>query len=171
MSAILYLYVDKSVPELYELYQNHIEVHNSNMDKERYPDAGFDLFIPESQTIRHDPNSSYYIDFKVKMEMKFKSNDNSFPTPSAFYLYPRSSISKTPLMLSNHVGIIDSGYRGNIKAAVRCIQVDQFYVQKFQRLVQICHPSLCSIKVKLVETENDLTCTSRGEGGFGSTGK
>ena len=74
-------------------------------------------------------------------------------------------------MLSNHVGIIDSGYRGNIKAAVRCLNADQYYVQKFQRLVQICHPSLCSIKVKLVETENDLTSTNRGEGGFGSTGK
>ena len=34
-----------------------------------------------------------------------------------YYLYPRSSISKTPLILANSVGIIDSGYRGNIKAA------------------------------------------------------
>ena len=35
----------------------------------------------------------------------------------SYYLYPRSSVStKTPLRLANSVGIIDSGYRGNIKA-------------------------------------------------------
>lgn len=171
MSAILYLYVDKSIPELYNIYEKHVEEHNFKLETDPFPDAGFDLFIPESQTIRHDQNSSYFIDFKIKMEMLYQSSDNSFPSPSAFYLYPRSSISKTPLMLSNHVGIIDSGYRGNIKAAVRCLNVDLYYVQKFQRLVQICHPTLCSIKVKLVETENDLTSSNRGEGGFGSTGK
>ena len=35
-----------------------------------------------------------------------------------FYVYPRSSISKTPLRMANSVGIIDSGYRGNLKFAV-----------------------------------------------------
>ena len=170
MSAILYLYVDKSIPELYDIYEKHIEEHNSNIEKDPFPNSGFDLFIPESQTIRHDVLTSYFIDFKVKMEMLYKSSDSSYPFATGFYLYPRSSISKTPLMLSNHVGIIDSGYRGNIKAAVRCLNVDQYYVQKYQRLVQICHPSLCKIKVKLVDTENELTSTNRGEGGFGSTG-
>ena len=37
--------------------------------------------------------------------------------PTGYYSYPRSSISKTPLLLANNVGIIDSGYRGNIKVA------------------------------------------------------
>lgn len=171
MTAILYLYVDKTVPELYDIYKRHIEEHNSKIDNEPYSDSGFDLFIPESQTIRNDTLSSYFLDFKVKMEMTYQSPSNFFPCSAAFYLYPRSSISKTPLMLSNHVGIIDSGYRGNIKAALRCINVDYYYVQKFQRLVQVCHPSLCSIRVQLVENESDLSSTTRGEGGFGSTGK
>jgi dUTP pyrophosphatase len=102
--------------------------------------------------------------------MKIKNDDDEY-FPTAFQIYPRSSLSKTPLMLSNHVGIIDCGYRGNIKGAFRCLNVDQFYVQKFTRLLQICHPSLSKIRVFLVENENDLSSTERGDRGFGSTGK
>lgn len=92
--------------------------------------------------------------------------------PAAFMVYPRSSLSKTSLMLSNHVGIIDSGYRGNIIGAFRCLSENiDFVADKFTRLVQICHPSLCKIRVVLVEEETDLSTTLRGSGGFGSTGK
>ena len=111
-----------------------------------------------------------FIDFKIKTEMTFTPlNHPSYP--SAFYVYPRSSLSKTSLMLSNHVGIIDSGYRGNIKGAFRCLDgFTHFNATKFTRLVQICHPSLCKIRVVLVENETDLSTTLRGSGGFGSTG-
>jgi dUTP pyrophosphatase len=170
MEANLYLYVDKSVPELYELYQKHIESHNHHIDTAEFPNSGFDLFVPESQTIIHNPLTSYFLDFKIKTEMKIKTDDDEYFS-TAFQIYPRSSLSKTPLILSNHVGIIDCGYRGNIKSAFRCLNVDQFYVQKFTRLIQICHPSLCKIRVILVENEHDLSSTERGDGGFGSTGK
>ena len=44
-----------------------------------------------------------------------------------YYLYSRSSTgSKTPLRLSNSVGIIDSGYRGNIKACFDNINNSDF---------------------------------------------
>jgi dUTP pyrophosphatase len=90
---------------------------------------------------------------------------------SGYYVYPRSSISKTPLMLANHVGIIDSGYRGNLMAAVRKLPSAQseYVVEKHTRLFQICHPSLCPIFVVLVP-ESELNSSERGEGGFGSTG-
>jgi len=171
MEAILYVYVDKTIPELYELYKNHIDYHNSHIDTDPFPNSGFDLFVPESRTISHNPLTSYFLDFKIKTEMKIKYTPISEYVPTAFYVYPRSSISKTPLMLSNHTGIIDCGYRGNIIGAFRCLNVDNFYVQKFSRLLQICHPLLCKIRVVLVENESDLSSTSRGEGGFGSTGK
>lgn len=171
MEAILYLYVDKSVPGLYDTYQNHVEEHNNKIENSKYPDSGFDLLVPENQTIQHNQNTSYFLDYKVKTEMTFKMFENSPELPSAFQIYLRSSVSKTPLMLSNHVGVIDSGYRGNIKGAFRCLNVDQYYVQKYQKLVQICHPLLCKIRVVLVDNEQDLSSTERGEGGFGSTGK
>ena len=73
-------------------------------------------------------------------------------------------------MLANHVGIIDSGYRGNLIGAFRSFQTNKNYVvDKFTRLLQLCHPSLCPIYVILVE-ESDLVDTERGSGGFGSTG-
>ena len=40
------------------------------------------------------------------------SNSKTFNT--GYYMYPRSSLSKTKLRLANSVGIIDSGYRGNL---------------------------------------------------------
>ena len=91
--------------------------------------------------------------------------------PSPFYMYPRSSISKTPLTLSNSVGVIDSGYRGNLIAAFRYLSnsCTPYTVDKYNRLIQICHPSLCKIFVILVNKE-ELTTTERGTDGFGSTG-
>jgi dUTP pyrophosphatase len=73
-------------------------------------------------------------------------------------------------MLANHVGIIDSGYRGNLMGAFRLLGQSEYTVEKHNRLLQICHPSLCPVIVKMVD-ENELSCTTRGSGGFGSTGK
>jgi dUTP pyrophosphatase len=166
MEAILYIFVDKEEPELLEMYKKQIKLHNEQMDTNPFPNSGFDLLLPQDTIIPHNNNESYFIDFKIKTEMTYNYN------ASAFMIYPRSSLSKTSLILSNHVGIIDSGYRGNIKGAFRCIDVNtNFVAEKFTRLVQICHPSLCKIKVVLVEEEMDLSTTIRGSGGFGSTGK
>ncbi len=76
-------------------------------------------------------------------------------------------------MLANHVGIIDSGYRGNMMAALRKLPMDSntepYKVEKHTRLFQICHPTLCPIFVVLV-SESELNSSERGTGGFGSTG-
>jgi dUTP pyrophosphatase len=88
-------------------------------------------------------------------------------------MHPRSSISKTPLMLANHTGIVDSGYRGSLIGAFRWLKTpnqQSYILEKHTRLLQICHPSLCRVVVCLVN-EEDLTSTTRGEGGFGSTGR
>ena len=85
-----------------------------------------------------------------------------------YYLYPRSSLSKTPLRLANSVGIIDSSYRGEIMAAVDNISEKDFEIKQGQRLFQLCSPTLEPINY--IITDN-LSETKRGEGGFGSTGK
>ena len=71
-------------------------------------------------------------------------------------------------MLANHTGIIDSGYRGNLKGAFRSLMID-YNVVKNTRLLQICHPSLYPIYV-IVVNETELSTSERGCGGFGSTG-
>jgi len=73
------------------------------------------------------------------------------------------------LMLANHTGIIDSGYRGNLIAALRLLSDRPYVVDKHTRLLQICHPQLCAVYVVMVD-ERELSTTARGDGGFGSTG-
>jgi len=83
-------------------------------------------------------------------------------------VFPRSSIRKTGLELSNSVGVIDSGYRGELQAT---FNKNEGPIEKYQigdRIMQIIiipHPP---IQFKEVD---ELTNTERGEGGFGSTGK
>ena len=100
-----------------------------------------------------------------------------------FYLYPRSSISKTRMRLANSVGIIDAGYRGDLIAAVDTIglfgSTDIWHVwketlspiKKNDRYFQVCAPDLSPFLVHIVPTEAGLgSPTARGTGGFGSTG-
>ena len=108
-------------------------------------------------------NSTKLIDLGIKCEA-FDDDGN----PLSYYLRARSSISKTPMRLANAVGVIDSGYRGNIKAALDNIRDEDYTIKKGSRLVQICSPTLSPITVCIVDKVSE---TDRGEGGFGSTGK
>jgi dUTP pyrophosphatase len=166
--AILKLVVNDV--ELLEIYKQKVLEHNNKLLSNPFMDSGFDLFVPEL-TVFNTPFTSQFIDFNVKAEMVYCDLQNDSIQNSAFTVHPRSSLSKTPLMLANHTGIIDSGYRGSLIGAFRWLTKDalQYAVEKHTRLVQICHPSLCPIYVVLVD-ENQLSNTIRGDGGFGSTG-
>jgi len=97
-------------------------------------------------------------------------------------VFPRSSVRKTRLMLSNCVGVIDSGYRGELQATfnklfgsegmydemkVNQIQPNDFYKvgDRIAQIMIIPHPEI------EFEEADELSDTERGEGGFGSTGK
>ena len=115
---------------------------------------------------------------------EFGSDPPTVATACGFYLYPRSSISKTRMRLANSVGIIDAGYRGDLIAAVDTIGVfgstDIWHIwnetlspiKKYDRYFQVCAPDLSPFIVHIVETEQELSPpTTRGTGGFGSTGQ
>ena len=100
--------------------------------------------------------------------------DIALEIPEGFVglVFPRSSIRKTHLHLSNSVGVIDSGYRGEIQATFKKIQgisnnvLDNYKVgDRIFQLMIIPHPTIQFQEV------DELTTTERGEGGFGSTGK
>jgi len=166
--ALLKLSISNQYPELRELYVKHIELHNKKTKEDLFPNSGFDLFVPDD-TIFGKEFEMKMIDHKFTCEMLYYDMIHLNELDNCgFFMFPRSSLSKTPLMLANHTGIIDSGYRGNIMAAFRSFQPG-YLVEKHTRLLQICHPSLCKIFVVMVG-ENDLSNTSRGDGGFGSTG-
>lgn len=157
---------------LVELYNNKIQTHNESFKNNKYHDSGFDLFVPEDVNFENTVDSRF-IDMKVKAEMVYCDMGANILYPTAFTLHPRSSISKTPLMLANNTGIIDSGYRGNLIGAFRALKLNDgsaYTVNKHTRLIQICHSSLCPLYVVIVN-ENELSDTARGSGGFGSTGK
>ena len=137
-----------------EFYENHGHYHEG--------DTGLDLFIPDNVIIA--PHSTSVINLQIACE----AFDVLSHCPKSFYVYPRSSISQTPLRLSNSVGIIDAGYRGPILCSFDNISSNEYLLQRGTRLVQICSPSLESITFQLKE---ELQPSSRGTGGFGSTGR
>ena len=159
---ILKIAICSNNPQLLDLYKEYIAKHNTSMITDPFPNSGFDLFVPE--TVEIADYSAKMVSLDVKCEMV---DDLGHSSP--YYMYPRSSLSKTPLMLANHVGIIDSGYRGNLIGAFRNLGTIPFRVEEGTRLLQICHPSLLPVHVVLVD-ESELSTTARGVGGFGSTG-
>jgi len=165
--AILKIYVSNNL--LKNEYDVKVTDHNLNFIQKFYMDSGFDLFIP-TKTEFTQPFATTMIDLGIKTEMIYCDIETDNLKPSPYYVYPRSSMSKTPLMLANHTGIIDSGYRGSLIAAFRYLGNANYTVDPMTRLVQICHPTLCPIFVTFVSLE-DLSETERGSGGFGSTGK
>ena len=188
---ILKVFVDSDDIELQNKYFIAANTHNNKLQiNPEYVDAGFDLFAPGNEETGDDllffsvdwanKNPVNKLDFKVCCSAKMVLNSgNSFNT--GYYMYPRSSISKTPLRLANSTGIIDAGYRGHIcgmfdvkpTTTIHNIQRDADYLgKKYDRYLQICAPGLVPIIVEIVENKDELGLeTERGDCGFGSTGR
>lgn len=83
-------------------------------------------------------------------------------------VFPRSSIRKYDLILSNSVGVIDSGYRGEIQATIK--KTKGYYSKSYQLGERVCQIIILPYpQVKFNEVQ-ELSETNRGNGGFGSTG-
>ena len=155
-----------------------------------YADAGFDLIVPRSvsaaeRTIQPAgtvKGKAQLVDLGVVCTMHCTAHSlhcswsfcqvcscQAIPCPRAFALYPRSSISKTPLRLANSVGVIDAGYRGHIMAALDNRANEPYRIPAGSRLVQVCIPWFRSFEVAL-HPGTPPQVTERGAGGFGSTG-
>lgn len=124
-------------------------------------DSGVDLFSTELVNVKEFDVGT--VNFNIQCEM-IDLTDNTF---TSYYLYPRSSLSKTSFQLANSVGIIDAGYRGNLMAKVRCFPASNTKLDK-GCWFQIVSPDMRPIRVNLV---TELSTTTRGDGGFGSTTK
>lgn len=163
----LFLSVKNCSSDLQEIYQQNATKHNNNIIHDDFVDSGFDIFIPKEQMLT--PENANKVDLNIKCEMVHHVNHRSIP--SAFYMYPRSSISKTKFRLANNTGIIDSGYRGNLGAMFDVINSEEeVKCEKHVRLLQICTPTLVPFKVVIVPLDSELSSSRRGNGGFGSTG-
>ena len=124
--------------------------------------AGVDLITVENWA---GSNGDHHL---LNLGVKAMLTRSDTMEPVHFWLAPRSSIYKTGHMMANSMGVIDSSYRGTLKAPV----VGGPYGPGFKagdRHFQIIAPDMGWIsEVRLVAS---LPETVRGEGGFGSTGK
>jgi dUTP pyrophosphatase len=143
-----------------EFYENHSYYNDG--------DSGLDIFFPENITV--PAKSSMIIDLGIKCNMRKSSlliKDYNPCDDLSYFVIPRSSISKTPLRMSNSIGLIDAGYRESIKVAVDNISDSDYHIKKGDRLFQIILPNLQRFTLLLVSA---LPSTARGSG-FGSTNK
>ena len=149
------------------MIQLKIKTNNTlDYNKKNYnDDSGFDLYIPKDIIVPpfNTINKGFMIDLELSCEM-IKNNNNV-----GYYLYPRSSIYKTPLRLSNSVGIIDAGYRGNIKVCVDNISNEDYIIKKGTRLFQICSGDLSVFETIILSDNESLSQSDRNNSGFGST--
>jgi len=132
--------------------------------------AGIDLFMPESIEI---PAKSFGNVVDLKVTAVLRENIQKTGSPSrAFWLLPRSSTGlKTPLRLSNSMGLIDAGYRNTLKAIVDNFSETPYLVEKGSRLFQICTGTLEPLTWKKVDEIQDNEEYERGLSGLGDSGK
>ena len=116
-------------------------------------DAGLDLVAVRKWEDRHG-NVCYGTGLAMEI-----------PTGHVSLLFPRSSISKTNLRLANAVGVVDPGYRGEVILKFDNTGKEQYRVgERIGQMIILPFP-----KIEFEEVE-ELSETSRGTGGFGSTG-
>ena len=162
-----------------------ISKYSQKIESNNFQDSGFDIFMPNvgSHYLADTKKTMVSIDGARFLGLGLKCCMLKKGEPCGYYLYPRSSISKTKMRLANSVGIIDAGYRGELIAAVDTIGVygsnDIHHIwketlggiRKYDRYFQICAPNLSPFAVRILDSEDELGATERGSGGFGSTGK
>jgi dUTP pyrophosphatase len=187
----LSIYIEGDL-ELKNLYLDAVANHNKKIFEEpHFFDAGFDMFLPKNTNLieisefgfgtRFFKTNANKVKFNIKCSAKMHSCSHQSSFYTGYYIHPRSSLSKTPLRLANSTGIIDAGYRGNLIGMFDVIYDTDFefkssffdwYENEYSRLLQICAPELAPIFITIVDTVEELgPSTSRGDGGFGSTGK
>lgn len=170
---VLKIFVDYPKDDLKQKYIECAEKHNNKMINNEFIDAGFDLFCPNKIVTSDNSIKKVLMDSYLKCAATLHS-DTGKVCNTGYYLHPRSSVSKTNFRLANSTGIIDAGYRGHVMAVFDILPNTEYgnTIESGDRLVQICAPSLIPIIVEIVDSEDDLgSKTSRGTGGFGSTGK
>jgi dUTP pyrophosphatase len=120
-------------------------------------DAGMDLTIT-----REIENTSFSVSYGFGIAMEI-------PKGFVGLVFPRSSVRNQDLILSNCVGVIDSGYRGELQATFKKTNgLDSLKYKVGERGAQIVilpYPQVFMTEVP------ELSNSERGEGGFGSTGK
>lgn len=120
-------------------------------------DAGLDLFSVDDIII--SPGESKLIKTGIQIEL---------PKDTEAQVRPRSGLAlKNQITVLNTPGTIDEGYRGEVGVILINHGKEQFHVEKGMKIAQMVIKPVLKVIIKEVE---ELTDTTRGDGGFGSTG-
>ena len=122
--------------------------------KAHLTDAGFDLYATSKH---YDENGNVVYGCGLAFEI---------PEGYMGLVFPRSSNAKKSLLLSNSVGVIDAGYRGEVTAKFKKLYPGEEYKigERFAQLIILPIPSV------VFNLVNELSDSERGTGGYGSTG-
>jgi len=149
------LYIRAGTPELRDMIRKQIENH-------RLTDSGFDIPMVAQNIDLSEKVNAFSLGISVAAE-------DSRPC----LLLPRSSIYKTPFRLCNSIGLIDAGYRGEVKAMTDNMNPEQETTIRYDsgtRLFQICQHNFMPWTKIVLTDELPAPPDDRGSGGFGSTG-
>lgn len=126
-------------------------------------DAGLDLKAAEDIMIRPG-------------ELAMVDTDVAFAIPEGYVglLFQRSSMVKFGLQLANCVGVIDSDYRGTVKAAIKNTNGEnEVYIKRGDKIAQLVVLPIALPELHTFGGSNEQweQSTNRGTGGFGSSGR
>lgn len=132
-------------------------------EKAHNTDAGWDLFTPEDVELVE--GKIIMVDLRIKVAI-----------PEGYFglIVPRSSMAKRRILLANTVGIVDSGYRGNVKVALTYTPtIDMPLSTTVYHDERVAQMIIVPFMTKSWEVEDSIIYddTDRSEGGFGSSGK
>ena len=125
--------------------------------------AGMDIYLQEDVTLVIGADNVIYLGFAAEV-----------PEGYAAILLPRSSAGMKGISLRNTAGVIDSDYRGEWIAHIVIDQnqdnalLDEWHYKRGDRIIQCLIVPVKKVDIELTES---ISVTSRGNGGFGSTGK
>lgn len=122
--------------------------------------AGADLYACLEEAVTIAPGEVYWVPTGIALEV---------PKGCAGLVYARSSLgAKRGLAPANKVGVVDSDYRGEVKVVLLNHSNQPQTLQPGERVAQFV---ITPVLQPAYEEVDELTDTSRGEGGFGSTGR
>ena len=124
--------------------------------------AGYDLYAcpADGQCVTIAPHATAMIGTGLALAI-----------PAGYFggVFARSGLGiKKGIALSNGVGVIDSDYRGELKVPMVNLGTEAYTIQPGERVAQLC---IAPVYTAVFAQADALEETSRGEGGFGSTGK